>query len=310
VSATLLVTGANGHLGRRLCARVADGSGEQGAWRVRALVRSERAAATLRALPPEQVPEIEIVDYTDADQVASAAAGCTAAIHLVGILKETRTNRYADAHERPCEALAAAADRSGLHRIVALSILGAAAASPNACLASRARAEAILLAAKTPAVVIRVPMVLGAGDAASAALLRLARGPSTRLVRGGATLEQPIAAADVVEALLAGAARDGLDDALLDLAGPESLPHHALVRRAAALLGTEVSIGIVPGWLARSVAIVAERVAADPPITSAMLGVLEHDDAIDPEPARAALGITLTPLDDALRAAFEEEATA
>jgi NADH dehydrogenase len=181
----LLVTGANGHLGRRLCARIANGSNM---WRVRALVRSERAAEQLRALPEAERPEIVVVDYTDADRIAPAALGCEAAVHLVGILKETVANRYADAHERPCEALARAADGAGLRRIVALSILGADLGSANACLASRARAEAILLAAKTPAAVIRVPMVLGRGDAASAALLRQARGPQTRLVRGGATL--------------------------------------------------------------------------------------------------------------------------
>jgi hypothetical protein len=37
-----------------------------------------------------------------------------------------------------------------------------------------------------------------------------------------------------------------------------------------------------------------------------MLGVLERDDAIDPEPARARLGIELTPLDAALRESFAE----
>ena len=92
---------------------------------MRALVRSERAAAAVRALPEHARPEVAIVDYTDAASIARQAAGCDAAVHLVGILKETRANRYADAHERPCEALAAAADRCGLRRIVALSILGA-----------------------------------------------------------------------------------------------------------------------------------------------------------------------------------------
>ena len=40
-----------------------------------------------------------------------------------------------------------------------------------------------------------------------------------------------------------------------------------------------------------------------------MLGVLEHDDAIDPEPACKTLGLELTPLDTALEQAFAEEAT-
>ena len=301
----VLVTGANGRLGRALCRRLAGASPPRA---VRALVRSEHAAAALRALPDHARPEVAIVDYRDATSIESHAAGCDAAVHLVGILKETRANRYADAHERPCQALAAAADRCGLRRIVALSILGADLDSPNACLASRARADAILLGAKTPAVVLRVPMVLGAGDPASAALARQARGPRARLVGGGASLEQPIAARDVVAALVAALVRPALDDAVLELAGPESLPHRALVERAAAVLGTQVAIGSVPAALAHAFAWIAEHASSNPPITRAMLGVVERDDAIDPEPARAKLGIELTPLDAALHDALAEEA--
>jgi uncharacterized protein YbjT (DUF2867 family) len=72
----LLVTGANGHLGRRLCARIANGSNM---WRVRALVRSERAAEQLRALPEAERPEIVVVDYTDADRIARPATAATPA---------------------------------------------------------------------------------------------------------------------------------------------------------------------------------------------------------------------------------------
>jgi len=297
------VTGANGHLGRRLCRLLAR---EAPPRPVRALVRSERAAEVLRALPEDERPEIALVDYRDASALAARAQGCDAAVHLVGILKETRTNTYEDAHERACEALAAAADASGLRRVVTLSILGAAEDSDNACLASRARAEAILRSAKTPAVVIRVPMVLGEGDAASAALLRQARGRVARLVRGGATLEQPIAADDVVRALRAAVDADGVEGAVLELAGPESLPHRALVERAAGVLGKQVRVASLPLGLARGFAGLAERLLANPPVTRAMLGVLEHDDAIDPEPACRALGIALTPLDEALRRAFAE----
>ncbi|HKA15391.1 MAG TPA: NAD(P)H-binding protein [Myxococcota bacterium] len=297
----VLVTGANGRIGLALCRRLAE---EGPPRRALALVRSERAAAAVRALPARERPEVAIADYRDADSIAEYTARCEAAVHLVGLLKETRANRYVDAHERACTALSAAADRTGLRRIVSLSILGADPDSPNACLASRARADAILLRAKTSAVVIRLPMVLGAGDPASAALARQARGPRARLVRGGASLDQPIAARDVVSALAAALDRPGLDDAVLELAGPESLPHRDLVLRAASVLGTQVSISTVPAPLACAAAWLAERLSTDPPITRAMLGVLEHDDAIDPEPARAKLGLALTPLDTALREAL------
>jgi NADH dehydrogenase len=297
----ILLTGANGNLGCRLLLRLAR---DRDARPVRAVVRSERAADTLRALPEAARPDIRIVDYGDAAQLSQAARDCRSAVHLVGILKQTRANRYVDAHERAAEALAEAAAAAGLRRIVYLSILGSRADSSNACLASKGRAEDILLAAKTPALVLRVPMVIGRGDLAAAALERRARAGRVRLVRGGASLEQPIAADDVIDAILAGLERDGLDDVALDLAGPESLPHRALVERAAAVLSTGVKVGSVPLPLVRLFAAAAERFAANPPITPAMLGVLEHDDAVDPEPACRRLGIALTPLDEALRRAL------
>jgi uncharacterized protein YbjT (DUF2867 family) len=298
------VTGANGQLGRRLIRRLHAATPPHS---VRALVRSQRAADRIAPLLDPAGSQVRIVDYADAEGLAEAAKGCAAAVHLVGILKETRSNRYVDAHERACEALAHAADTAGLGRIVSLSILGSRPDSQNACLASKGRAEQILLRARTPAVVIRVPMVLGTSDPASQALARQAASGSVRLVRGGATREQPIAADDVVNAILAALAADRLEDAILDLAGPESLSHRELVSRAARILGRDVRFGSIPLGVARGFAWLASRLAADPPLTPAMRGVLEHDDDIDPAPACRQLGIELTPLDAALRAAHTSE---
>jgi NADH dehydrogenase len=296
-SAALLVTGANGRLGRSLIRAVA------GRRPVRALVRSERAADSLRALPPELRPEIVRVDWADADALAAAGEGAPDWVHLVGILKETRTSRYADAHERPAAALVRAAAKAGARRIVAVSILGAEPGSANACLASKGRADSILLAASAPATVLRVPMVLGPGEAGAFALRAQASAPATLLVRGGATLEQPIDARDLVRALEL-ALTAPVEREALDLAGPESLTHRALVLRVAALLGRRPRIAPLPLAAATAFAFALERLVADPPLTRAMLGVLEHDDCIDPLPAARALGLTLTPLGETLAWTF------
>ena len=300
----VLLTGANGHLGRLMIRALAN---DPRGGTVRAVVRSERAAKSLEDLPHPERREVRIVDYQDRAGLQEAARGCTAAIHLVGILKQTRTNRYQDAHERPAEALSAACAAAGVSRIVHTSIHGADPKSPNGCLASRGRADEILLASSVSAVILRVPMVLGPGDAASDALRRQATAGRTSLVRGGTTLEQPIAASDVVAALLAGTRPAVPGDTVLELGGPESLTHRALVERTAAVLCTDVQLGSTPLFAARAFAWLAETFFADPPLTRDMLGVLEQDDAIDPEPARAMLGIELTPLDAALRAAFNED---
>jgi len=73
-----------------------------------------------------------------------------------------------------------------LERIVYLSILGSLPDSPNPCLASKGRAERMLLEDRVAATVLRVPMVIG-GESAGAhlcavTLLRLrARGLARRI---------------------------------------------------------------------------------------------------------------------------------
>ena len=285
-----LVSGANGHLGRRLLSRI--GSGD-----ARALVRSERAAASARPLASDVV----VASYSDAGAIEGACAGCDRLVHLVGILKETATARYADAHETATTVLARAAAAAGIKRIVYLSILGSEPASRNPCLASKGRAEEILLQCAVPSTVIRVPMVLGQGDDASAALRAQASARVLPLIRGGASLEQPICADDVIDAILAALDSASLEGEAIDLAGPECLSHRDLVLRAAAILGTSPRIVPVPLWPIRFAARVMKRILADPPLTPAMLGVLEHDDRVEAAAAAARLGIDLTSLDETLR---------
>ncbi len=288
----VLVTGANGSLGRALLSHLAAAG-----IAARALVRSERAAATLRDL----APEVAIVEWADAPALARACEDCDAAVHLVGVLKETPTQRYFDAHEGTALALATAALSGSLRRIVYLSIIGANKNSKNACLASKARAESILLAPPLATTVLRFPMVLGGDDPASFALRARAKARIVPLVRGGASLEQPIDARDGVAAIAAALANPALAGRVLDVAGPESLPRRDLVRRAAAIAGHAPRFVSIPFGLIRRVAALMERFTENPPITVAMLDVLEHDDRVDPKLASDALGIALTPLDDTLR---------
>lgn len=301
----LLITGANGHLGRRLLRRL------NGARELVAIVRSARARSQIEALALDPAPRIEVLDYGDAAALEAAARGCSHAVHLVGILKEGAQSSYTAAHEDSAAALARAADSAGLARVVLLSILGSRAGASNACLASKGRGEDILAAARTPLIVLRVPMVLGEDDFASRALGRQTRAPFAALVHGGTSLEQPIYAGDVVEAIVAALKVESLDAAALDLAGPESLSRRALLERAVAVTqGTMPTVLPVPFALNHAAAWLFEKLFANPPLTRAMLGVIDHDDAVDVGPACKALGITLTPLDETLRRCVATETSA
>ncbi len=306
----IVVTGANGQLGRALLADLA-GEGHASA---RALVRSSRAAETIEGLGLRPAPAVRVVDYTSPQAMEAALSGARFVVHLVGIIKETRDTRYVDAHENTCHALALAAARAGVERIVYLSILGSSPDSSNACLASKGRAEAMLLEGRVATTVLRVPMVIGPDDHASAALRRQARARSVRLVARGRTLQQPIDARDVRRAILAAlgtalaagsptqarrAAGPGRD-LVLDAGGPECLSHRNLVLRAARHWSHTPRIRSIPLGVARAGIGLLEALLPNPPITRAMFDVLQHDDRVDPRAFCEQLGIELTPLDTTL----------
>jgi uncharacterized protein YbjT (DUF2867 family) len=295
---TILITGANGHLGRRLVAHLA------GKHRVVAVVRSERAGQQLAGAG--SAVEVIVLDYGDRRALTAAATGCTHAVHLVGIIKESASTSFLQAHEEVTQSLIAAADSNRLKRIVYLSILGSQPASSNGCLASKGRAERMLLQAKTSALILKVPMVLGEGDFAAAALSRRARARVNLLIRGS-SLEQPIYAGDVVKAMTQGITRSGLDDVVLDLAGPESLSRRELIARAAKMLGKQPRSLSLPLGVGMAFAFMMENAMGNPPLSRAMLGVLDHDDHLDGTEACDRLGIELTPLDEMLRSCLRSD---
>jgi uncharacterized protein YbjT (DUF2867 family) len=293
--ARVLITGANGHLGRRLISALPQSDD------VMALVRSERARRVLLQHVNDRRPlTVTIADPADPLAVAAAASGCERVVHLIGTIKQTRHNRFIDAHERPAEALAAAVATGTVKHIVTVSILGAATTSSSECLRSRARTENILLAGPVPVSVIRVPMVLGEGDRASGALSKRARAKRATVFRA-ASLEQPIYAGDVVTAIDHALRFDAPQNQVFDLAGPQSLSRRELIERAAALLQREPAVRSLPLGVGLALAGFFELVLSNPPITRDMLKVLDHDDAIDPTAAAVALGITLTSLDEMLK---------
>ncbi len=298
-----LITGANGNLGKRLITALLDNPQH----RVTAVVRSQRAEQAITSLPLSDERRarlaVHILNYTDVEALRNAAQDCSRAVHLVGILKETRSASYQDAHEDSTAALLEALQDSGVEHLSYLSIVGSTATASNACLASKGRAEALCLDAAIPACVLRVPMVLGEGDYASFALAARARKRLSFTFRADSQ-EQPIYAGDVVAAIIAAGSAEVAG--ALDLGGPEVLTRRALTQRAAAVLGTTTTVVSLPLSLGFAMAGILEAVAANPPFTRAMLEVLDHDDAVQPAHALQVLGMPgLTPLDDMLAAVLK-----
>ena len=300
-----MITGANGNLGRRLALYLL--SDHRGGLvstpdEIHLVVRSDSAREVLQALPlseaARQRVHVHVLSYTDVQTLHQVAQQCDRVVHLVGILKASRRATYADAHEGSCRALVDAVKSSPVKHITYMSIVGADSRASNKCLRSKGVAEEVLLASPVATCVLRVPMVLGEGDYASSSLAAKAASAVNFGFRAS-SLEQPIYAGDVVHAITC--AGDLELNAQIDLGGPESLSRSALIQRAAKVLNHSTRNISLPLFLGLALAWVFERLLANPPVTVAMLDVLDHDDHIDVQAGMDQLQLgKLTSLDDML----------
>ena len=301
----IAITGANGHLGLKLLTALSNQP-------VKALVRSAGASGTVSAhVADNQLRNvtIEVVDYHDSQQMQKALEGTDYLIHLVGIIKESASNTFTAAHIHANQVLCDAIAGSSLRHLCYLSLLGADENSHNPCLQSRGTAERLLLNSAAATLILRIPMVLGCDDYASYALRKRASARVSLTFRA-ASLEQPIAAKDVLAAVLNDIERAqqgaSVGNQLLELAGPQSLSRAELFKRAAAAKGNSTRVISLPLWFGMGLAGLLEKLSSTPPVTRAMLGVLDHDDNIDSQMTATKLGISLTSLDATLRECLAE----
>ena len=296
----ILITGANGYLGKKLIEELSDNH-------IYALVRSEKAYLDLtNFIQDRNIKNVDVFyfDYSDLSGMRQNIGSCRYVVHLVGIIKETRTNSFDIVHKETTQALIKAMEDSNVKKICYLSILGANKDSTNKCFASRAYSEKLLLDSDIPSLILRIPMVLGEDDYASKALRKNALSKFNFTFRKK-SMEQPIYAGDVIQAInndinkhVSGKTTP---TGVIVLAGKVSLTREDLIKKAAEILGVKVKVFSLPIALGISLAWILEKLFEDPPVTRAMLGVLDHDDNVDPKQTCKQLDIRLTSLEDLLK---------
>src|SRR3954453_23551517 len=233
----VLVTGATGYVGGRLVPVLLQERHE-----VRCFTRG---ANRLRDLPWRSQVDIAEGDVLDRGAVLDALADVDVAYYLGHALGTGRDFEQSD--RQAARTFAAAADDRGVGRIVYLGGLAPAEGELSPHLRAREEVGEILLAAHTPAAVLRAAVILGSGSASFEMLRYLTeRLPAMVTPRWVSNLVQPIAITDVVRYLAACATCLPADvNPPSDIGGPDVLPYASRMRRYAALAGLRRRV-IVP----------------------------------------------------------------
>jgi uncharacterized protein YbjT (DUF2867 family) len=214
----VLVAGASGFVGRRLCSAL-EHAGHDVAAMTRNPDRYRGAGAAVRG------------DVQDPHTLEPAMSGCQAAYYLVHSLQNADFEHKDAAGAR---AFGEAAVRAGLSRIVYLGGLGDDADNLSAHLRSRRQVEKLLGIAGVPVTVIRAGIIVGHGGVSWELTRQLVEHlPVMITPRWVATRAQPIAIDDVVRYLIGVLEAPEASGRVYEVGGPEVLRYSSMLQRVA-----------------------------------------------------------------------------
>lgn len=295
-SKLILITGANGFIGRRLTTALLAGG-----HRIRCLVR--KASSQI----PQGV-ETCIGDLLEPATLTAALEGVDTAYYLVHSMAGGRAGFERRDHDA-AENFVRAAEKAAVRRVIYLGGLGETGDELSEHLKSRLEVASILRSGKFATTFLRAAVIVGAGGAS----FELVRGLVKRLPvmitpRWVSTRCQPIAVNDVV-AYLAGCLTDERTAGqTYDIGGPEVITYRDMMERFARLEDKHLLIIPVPVLTPKlSSYWVALFSPVPPSVSMPLIEGLSNEVICRENSIRDLIPLQLTSYDTAVQQALAEE---
>lgn len=290
-----LITGATGFVGEQLLAAM-----RRDKLPVRAFVRD--------ASKLDDGIDVVEGDLEDDDALGRALQGIDTAYYLVHSMEAGSEGKFAERDRELAERFVAAADRSGVARIVYLGgIVPSGDSSEH--LESREEVETTLGSGNAELVALRASMIVGERSDSFRTLAQIVdRLPVLALPAWRDTCTQPIAVADIVAALIA--ARD-VAPGTYDVAGPDTLSIEKMIETIGDVLGKNRPTVPLPFSSAKLEGAAAAVVAdSDRAVLTPLMEGLHENLVVEDNKLHSVFGITPTPFRDAAEAALPHRSPA
>jgi len=269
------------------------------------IVRRTEAAEVIENIGAEPI----IMKHFDKEAFTQAFKGCDGVLHFIGIVNE-RYGTFQEVNIMGTRLVLESAYKSRVSRFVVPSGLGAdqygkKAWATNGYFASKRYIEQMCQSNPVSYVIFRPSYILGPGDELLPNLVNDILQGRVLVAGEGNTPMQPIFVEDAATAFLRAATGLGNANSIYDLVGPETISFMQLIPRIANIMRSE---GLtVPIYEVQNVPL--EKAAEVLGLSQEEIDVMLCDVLGDPERFTRDFGISLTPLDEAIRAAVRAEKT-
>lgn len=226
----ILLTGASGFIGRNLMTVLTDKGHE--------------------VVPVSRRHGVDVARMQSADDWIPRLEGIDAVMNAVGIIGETRDQRFESLHTIAPKALFDACVQAGVPRVIQISALGADETAFSAYHLSKLAADDYLRSLALDWFVLRPSVIYGRGGTSAELFMRLARLPIIPVIGDGRQELQPVHIADVVATVLAVLAAP-FAGRTLDIVGSETVEYAEWLQRLRAAQGLRrAPVLKLPVWLA------------------------------------------------------------
>lgn len=293
---TILITGANGFIGKRLTVALLDRG-----YRVRCMVRKDSAG-----LPP--TAEAVRADMLDRATLGQALQGIDTAYYLVHAMSGGRSG-FERRDREAARNFVNAAEEAGVRRVIYLGGLGETGDNLSEHLRSRLEVAEILQSGRFATTFLRAAVIIGAGGASFEMVKSLVeRLPVMIAPRWVSTLCQPIAVNDVIAYLAGCLADERTAGKTFDIGGPEILSYREMMERFARIAGKTVFILPVPVLTPKlSSYWVGLITPVSPSVSMPLIEGLSNEVICRDNAIRELIPLRLTPYDEAVRLALTEK---
>jgi NADH dehydrogenase len=232
--------------------------------------------------PMGAVGQIATLNVAIADEPMLAAylAGNEVLVNCVGILRESRSQRFDLVHHTGPARLARLAREAGVERFVHISAIGADPRSSSAYARTKAAGEQAVRDAFPTATILRPSVVFGPEDQffnrfATMAMLA----PALPLIGGGETRFQPVYVGDVADAVVKCLDDTAAAGRTYELGGPRTYSFRQLIELMLAEIRRKRPLVNLPFGLAAFQARLMS-VLPSPPLTPDQVELLKRDNVV------------------------------
>ena len=211
------IFGASGFIGRHLIRRLTKKD-----FRIIVATRSPYLHGYLKPLGNPGQIDLEKANLFDEEKLRILVKSSDVVINLVGILHETKKQKFEDIHEKFPDLLSKLCGELNIKKLVHISALGINETVSSQYMQSKLKGEKNIINNFNRSVILRPSVIFGPEDKFFNQFASIAEFfPVLPLVGGGLTYFQPIYVGDIAKSIMAVLEKDEINNNIFELGGPQ-----------------------------------------------------------------------------------------